>query len=263
MLCVECRLEDAEPFPSDVTFDTDVVDNQCRSYEVSSSYERYGRDGKRLDSPSDQRAYAVRQILRLGPLNERVRWLDIEATISRRVRVEGRPLTFELVPLETIDLGRYPVPGPATAARYRRVELAGYSLPMYPGGVDLVTSRHRTWATGSYLVPGVRYPCTDILGFYEEWAPKQGWERMRVATSKWDRFTDETRPGKPMVYQLIGRWKQRTSGDELAVICRYELPRNWWGRYTEEDDGKWAQDQAVSLSVRLAAGSAGYGMLRH
>jgi hypothetical protein len=264
-LSVECRLEDAEPLPSEVTFDTDVVDNRYTRYNPGSSYEEYGREGKRLSSRSKQRPYAMRQVLTIGPLNERTRWLDVGATVYRRTCVDTRPLTFELDPLETIDLGRYPVPGAGIGQqRYRVVRLGGYSLPVYPGAVNLTVMAPQTsLASGSYSVPALPYPCMDVLQFYDEWASQHGWKATSPRPSKWDKFTDGTRPGSPMVYQIIGRWKQKLSGNELSVVCRYELARDWRGRYTDDLTGKWAQDQAVYLSVRPAETSAGRAPQRH
>jgi hypothetical protein len=254
----ECRTQDGTPLPHNLTFDTKVVDNQCKWYNMESTYESYGRDGKALSSHSRQRAYAMRQILRLGPLGERVRWFDISVTIYKQVPVEKRRATFRLITVATADLGRYTLAPASIAVPPWIIRLAGHDLPVYPGATKVTVSGAQTsFATAYYEVPGLRYPCMDVLRFYEEWTSKHGWERVGARSSNWDEFADETLRGAPMVFQTIGRWKREASGDELRVGCRYYMPRSWRGDYTIDYTKKWAQDQTVHLSLRLAMAASG------
>ena len=110
LVAVELRHRDGAPVPGDITFDTAVTDNLLVEYNVGCEYQGFGPDGAETDVSPGHGAHRIVQTLNIGPLDERVRWLQISVTVYRSEAVPGRGATYELTPLEVLDLGRHPIP---------------------------------------------------------------------------------------------------------------------------------------------------------
>ena len=244
-LSVELRRRDGKPIPSDVTFDTAATDNRLVQYNVPCTYTRLDADGEEVEGA---RTYSMVQTLRIGPLHQRVRWLQIKVTIYAREPVPDEADAFLLTALEVLDLGNHPVEGAPSTGSVQSASLVGRQVPIYPGAQDLkvrdVPDAH--WGLLSYLLPDLPYPSQDVVAFYDEWALEHQWVPDETSTRSWTQGLSPSQPGEPFIYHLQVEWTNEESPERLTLICRHRSPKHPDGTYHTSD---LARDQFVGVVI--------------
>jgi len=247
LISVELRRRDGKPIPSSITFDVTVTDNRLVRYNVPSTYRSFGLAGEDVGTVAGAEAYSLVETIRIGPLDERVRWFLIAVTVYSQKPSPGHEREFVLTELEGLDLGKQPVPGAAAVGRPQLVSLVGRQVPVYPkaSGLNIEEQRDVHAGTLSYVVPGLPYPSRDVADFYSEWALDHGWMPDGRLEGTWRGYLDSTQPGQPWIYQLQVEWTEKESREHLVLTCQYTVPRGPDGHYHAD----LARDEIVYLNI--------------
>lgn len=104
-------------------------------------------------------------------------------------------------------------------------EISGFKIPVVPNAYDIRETVNKPLGTKSvFFKAKVRYPSLEVLSFYDKNLRSTGFEPFAAdnyGDRQWHSFIDATRPGKPVVDQLIATWVDKDKTMRIIIGLRY------------------------------------------
>lgn len=104
-------------------------------------------------------------------------------------------------------------------------EISGFKIPVVTNAYDIRETLNKPPGTKSvFFKAKIKYPSLEVLSFYDKNFKSMGFEPFAAdnyGDRQWHSFIDATRPGKPIVDQLIATWVDKDKTMRIIIGLRY------------------------------------------